>query len=117
MVMSNEAVAASAAFEDSLTRLQRTVGGVKNKMVGELLPGITQIMDGLSDLTVGNDGAGEEIAVGVESVISTVQSIIPQFLSLISTIAAAVLESAPSIIQSLAQGILDGISELTPVML
>ena len=74
MVMSNEAVAASAAFEDSLTRLQRTVGGVKNKMVGELLPGITQIMDGLSDLTVGNDSVGEEIAAGVESVISTVQS-------------------------------------------
>ena len=117
MVMSNEAVAASAAFEDSLTRLQRTVGGVKNKMVGELLPSITQIMDGLSDLTARNDGAGEKIAAGVESVISIVQSIIPQFLSLISTIAAAVLESAPRIIQSLAQGILDGIAELTPVML
>lgn len=29
MVMSNEAVAASAAFEDSLTRLQGTMGGLK----------------------------------------------------------------------------------------
>lgn len=29
MVMSNEAVAASAAFEDSLTRLSHTAGGLK----------------------------------------------------------------------------------------
>ena len=117
IIMSDEAVAASAAFEDSLTRLQRTIGGVKNRMIGELLPGITQIMDGLSDLTVGNEGAGDKIAAGVESVIDTIRSLLPQLLSLLSTIAAAVLESAPGIIQSLAQGILDGISELTPVLL
>ncbi len=117
IIMSDEAVAASAAFEDSLTRLQRTIGGVKNRMIGELLPGITQIMDGLSDLTAGNEGAGDKIAAGVESVIDTIRSLLPQLLSLLSTIAAAVLESAPGIIQSLAQGILDGISELTPVLL
>jgi hypothetical protein len=40
MVMSNEAVAASAAFEDSLTKLTGTMSGLKNRMVGELLPGI-----------------------------------------------------------------------------
>ena len=61
MVMSDDAVKASAAFEDSLSKLQGTMGGLKNRMVGELLPGITQIMDGLSDLAVGNAEAGEEI--------------------------------------------------------
>lgn len=45
MVMSNEAVAASAAFEDSLTKLTGTMSGLKNRMVGELLPGITQRTD------------------------------------------------------------------------
>ena len=34
MIMSNEAVAASAAFEDSLTKLNRTFGGLKNRMQG-----------------------------------------------------------------------------------
>ncbi len=58
MVMSNEVVAASAAFEDSLTKLTGTMSGLKNRMVGELLPGITQIMDGLSDLVAGNEEAG-----------------------------------------------------------
>ena len=106
MVMSNEAVAASAAFEDSLTRMQGTMGGLKNRMVGELLPGITMIMDGLSDLVAGNEQAGEELANGVTSVIETVTEMIPQAVELISLIAAAILESAPSIISALAEGII-----------
>lgn len=71
MVMSNEAVAASAAFEDSLTKLSHTAGGLKNRMVGELLPGITQITDGLADLLAGNEQAADELKSGVTSVIDT----------------------------------------------
>ena len=117
MVMSNEAVAASAAFEDSLTRMQGTIGGVKNRMVGELLPGITMIMDGLSDLVAGNEQAGEEITNGVTSVIETVTEMIPQAVELISLIAAAILESAPSIIRALAEGVINAIPTLLPVVM
>lgn len=117
MVMSNEAVAASAAFEDSLTKMQGTMGGLKNRMVGELLPGITMIMDGLSDLVAGNEQAGEEITNGVTAVIETVTEMIPQAVELISLIAAAILESAPSIIRALAEGIINAIPTLLPVVL
>ena len=117
MIMSNEAVAASAAFEDSLTKLQGTVGGLKNRMVGELLPGITMIMDGLTDLVAGNEQAGEELKAGVESVIGSISEMIPQVIELLSLIIAAVLESAPQIIQALAQGILTAIPALIPVVL
>lgn len=117
MVMSNEAVAASAAFEDSLTRMQGTMGGLKNRMVGELLPGITEILDGLSDLVAGNEQAGEELTNGVTSVIETVTEMIPQAVELISLIAAAILESAPSIISALAEGIINAIPTLLPVIL
>lgn len=117
MVMSNEAVAASAAFEDSLTRMQGTMGGLKNRMVGELLPGITEILDGLSDLVAGNEQAGEELTNGVTAVIETVTEMIPQAVELISLIAAAILESAPSIISALAEGIINAIPTLLPVIL
>lgn len=117
MVMSNDAVAASAAFEDSLTRMQGTIGGLKNRMVGELLPGITMIMDGLSDLVAGNEQAGEEITNGVTSVIETVTEMIPQAVELISLIAAAILESAPSIIQALAEGVINAIPTFLPVVM
>lgn len=117
MVMSNDAVAASAAFEDSLTKLQGTVGGLKNRMVGELLPGITMIMDGLTDLVAGNEQAGEELKNGVESVIGSITEMVPQVIELLSLIVAAVLESAQQIIQALAQGILTAIPTLIPVVL
>ena len=42
------------------------MSGLKNRMIGELLPGITQIMDGLSDLVAGNEQAGEELKNGAE---------------------------------------------------
>ena len=116
MVMSNEAVAASATFEDSLTRLKGTMGGLKNRMVGELLPGITSILDGLSDLVAGNDEAGEKIKDGVSSVIGSITGMIPQVVTLITTIAGAVLENAPAIISALAEGIIGAIPELLPVV-
>lgn len=117
MVMSNDAVAASAAFEDSLTKLQGTMGGLKNRMAGELLPGITMIMDGLSDLAAGNEQAGEEITNGVTAVINTVTKMIPQAVKLIGLIATAILENAPSIIQALAEGIIGAIPTLLPVVM
>lgn len=116
MVMSDDAVAASAAFEDSLTKMQGTITGVKNSLLSELLPGLTSVMDGISDLIAGNDTAGEEIKKGVESMISSVSTMIPKFVSLVSSIASAVLESAPEIITSLADGIINALPELMPTI-
>ena len=116
MIMSNEAVAASAAFEDSLTKLNHTVSGLKNRMVGELLPGITQIMDGFSDIIAGNENAGQEIESGVSIVIESITAMIPQFIKLVSSIASAVLQSAPGIIAALANGIVQALPQLAPVL-
>lgn len=115
LIMSDKAVAASAAFEDSLTKLQGTVSGFKNSITAELLPGITEIMNGLSDLVAGNDEAAGEIESGVTSVLDGLTSAIPKFTAIISTIAAAVLQAAPTILTSLAQGIVGAITELVPV--
>ena len=116
MVMSNEAVAASAAFEDSLSRLNNTFGGLKNRITSDMLPGLISLMDGFSDLIAGNDNAAEEIESGVTSMIESISTMIPQVVTLISTIAEAVLAGAPAIIQSLAQGILEAVPELMPTI-
>lgn len=115
MVMSDDAVAASAGFQDSLTKMNGTITGVKNKVIGELLPGITQIMDGFSDLVAGNENAGESIKKGVEDTIGSITETIPKALEIISTIAEAVLDSAPAIITALADGIIGSLDTLGPV--
>ena len=117
MVMSDDAVNASAAFEDSLTKLKGTLTGLKNAIAGEMLPALTMIMDGFSDLIAGNDEAADKIGKGMEGLIRSITDMIPKFTKLITTIAQAVLKCAPEIISALAKGILDAIPELMPVVM
>ena len=72
MVMSDDAVKSSAAFEDSLTRLNGTVNGVKNSIGAELLPEITNGMDIIAAAITGKKG--------VDGIISDVEKIVDRNL-------------------------------------
>lgn len=115
MVMSDDAVTASAAFADSLTKLKRTVTGVKNNLTGKLLPGITQLMDGFSDLAKDGEGAGEKIKQGITDIIGSITEVIPSFTEFIKTVSEAVMTSAPDVITALADGIIQALPQLAPV--
>ena len=112
MVMSEDAVKASAAFVDSLTRLKGTFQGVKNTIGAEFMPAITDIMDGLSDLLRGNDGAIEKIKTGVSEILGKVKVLAPEVSSAISGLASAVFDEAPEIMKSLAGGLMDALPML-----
>lgn len=114
MVMSDDAVSSSAAFEDSLTKLNGTMSGFKTSMVSGLLPGITQIIDGLSDLVAGNDGASEAIKSGAEAVIGSITEVLPGIVTMISSLASAIMESAPAILEALASGLISALPTLVP---
>nr|WP_316614632.1 hypothetical protein [uncultured Ruminococcus sp.] len=107
MVMSDDAVKASAAFEDSLTKLKGTFNGVKNSIMSQLLPGFTAITDGFSELVSGNKEGSEMIKNGFQNVIGTVKDMIPQVVSLLTTIGEAIIEEAPSVLESLSMSIID----------
>ena len=107
MVMSDDAVKASAAFEDSLTKLKGTITGVKNALMSQLLPGFTSITDGFAELVSGNEEGSDMIKSGIENVIETVSDMIPQVVSLLTTVGEAILEEAPSVLESLSLSIID----------
>lgn len=107
MVMSDEAVKASAAYNDSVDTLNRSFTGFKNNLMGEVLPGMTAVVDGITLLINGSEEGGEKIKEGVDDVIGTVTSLIPKAVELLSTIAAAIIENAPAIIESLATAVID----------
>ena len=46
MIMSEDAVKASANYQDALTTLKGTLGGVKNSLLSELLPAFTNVING-----------------------------------------------------------------------
>ena len=104
-VMSDEAVKASAEFNDSLDTLKRTFSGVKNNLVGELLPGFSTLLNGLSALLAGNDKAKEQIQKGTQEIVDSLKDIFPRVMDILMTLIGAVAEIAPVIIDSLVQGI------------
>ena len=53
-VMSNDAVKASAAYQDQLTALTTSFDGLKRNLTDNFLPSITTVMGGLTDIFSGN---------------------------------------------------------------
>lgn len=109
MVMSNDAVSASAQFEDSLTNLQTSFSGIKNNIMSELLPGMTEFVDGLTGMLTGEEGAEKKILDGAESMIDSIGSILPKFEKILFRLLDVGVEVAPKIIVSLADGMIDNL--------
>ena len=116
-VMSDEDVKAAATYQDSLQNLQTAGTGLKNNLIGQMLPGITSVMDGLTGLATGTDGATEQITGGVESAVGAFNQMLPTLLQVVSGIAMGLLSAAPQILQSLGSGILTALPTLLPVIM
>ena len=116
-VMSDEAVKNSAAFQDSLQDLQTSFAGVKNSVMSEMLPSFTSVMDGLSSLVIGEEGAKEKITTGIQGIVQNITEAMPRLVEGFSTLAGALLEVAPELIHSLAEGILGAIPQLLPTLI
>lgn len=122
-VMSDEAVKASADYNDAMDTMKRTIGGVKNSMIGEFLPSITTVMDGITELFSGGDGVGK-ISEGIQSFISTISASAPKFLEsgsrIILAIGDAIISNLPQLISAAGQTIMtlaNGIIQQLPMII
>lgn len=67
-VMSDELVKMSAEFKDAETNIKTAWDGVKNHLAEDTLPGMTKIVDGITQMMTGNLSGGLRTAAeGVES--------------------------------------------------
>ena len=105
MVMSDSAVKASAAFEDSVTTMKMTMQGLRNRMIGDFLPAITQVTDGLGKLFAGDMSGADDIARGIDNIVSKMSDMLPK-----------IIEIGGKVIKSLADAILENIPKLLPVV-
>lgn len=102
-VMSEDAIKASAAFQDSLQNLQTAVTGMKNNLVADLLPGITGIMDGLTAVFAGDSEGGlAKVREGIASISTTITSMLPGLIEtgseILTTLISAVSEALPQLV-------------------
>jgi phage-related minor tail protein len=100
-IMSDEAVKASAAFDDSLNVLSKTAEGLKNRLMAEFLPALTQVTDGLALIFTGDMGGLENIEKGINDLITKMSEKAPQIFEVASTIvtglATAIINNLPAL--------------------
>lgn len=113
MIMSDDAVSASAAFQDSLTKMENTIAGVKNSMIGDLLPSLTMVTDGLAKVFKGDMSGADMMAEGIKSIISGLTSAIPTIISTMTTIITTVAQMLPELLTVLVTAIIDVMPQLT----
>lgn len=120
-VMSDEAVKAAAAYQDSFQDMSTAFEGAKRGMLSEFLPSITSVMDGLTEVFSGNGDKGIGlINKGISGFIDNLSNTLPKAIEagskIISTLLEALIENLPRLIeaglkavQTIGQGILDNL--------
>lgn len=102
-VMSDEAVKSAAKYRDSLQDMQTAIGGLKNRMLGDLLPGVTQVMGGLTEMFTGGDGL-PQISEGINFIVDNISAALPRFIDaggkIVLSLSEAVLANLPTLVSS-----------------
>ena len=113
-VMSDDAVKASAQFQDTLQDMSTGFDSLKRNMLSKFLPAITDVMDGLTNLFTGNDEGIERISEGVGQAIDKLSEMLPKILevgkNILLTLGDAVIQNLPVIVPALADLVM-GISK------
>lgn len=116
-VMSNDAVKASAAYQDALQDMQTSIDGAKRNLTAEFLPAITTVMGGLTALFSGQGGGIEQVNEGIKSFVDTLSANIPGVLEagvgIVTGLITAITGNLPmlanaavTVIMSLADGLI-----------
>lgn len=122
MVISEDAIKASADFKDSVTTLQTSFSGLKRTATAELLPALTSVMNGLTKVMNGQGGL-DDISSGIDKFIDKLTSGLPKIIDqaekIVLSVAKAITAKIPDVIKmgtkvvdSLLKGILDALPDL-----
>ena len=71
-------LAAAVNYTDNMDTLQRTFSGLKNSIMGDILPGFNDILLGLTGLMTGADGAKEQLQLGAQEIVTSISGTFPQ---------------------------------------
>ena len=104
-VMSQEAVSASAAFQDQLQDMQTAFQGLSRGLTAEFLPSMTTVMSGLTEIFSGNaEGGLSQISEGINGIVEGITQALPQIAQTATTIlealATAIMQNLPQLVQT-----------------
>lgn len=108
-VMSEDAVKASAAFQDSLQDMTTAFDGAKRGILTDFMPAITSVMGGLTDMFSGGDGItqiNEGISMFVDKLAEATPRIMEFGSQLVLSLSEAILNNLPVLISAAADTVM-----------
>lgn len=127
-VMSDDAVKASARYQDSLQDMQTALEGTKRNIMSSFLPSLADVMDGLGNLFSGDSEKGlGQIKKGISGFIQNMTKAIPKFIevagTIVSALGQAIVENLPLLLEAgikailqIAKGLGEAAPELVPAI-
>ena len=124
----NEALVESrnnqAQLDATLATLGQTVSNVKNRLLTEFLPAISNVATAFSGMLSGAAGADQEFASAVQGLVNVAVSKLPEFLSMgvqiLSSLASGIVQSIPTLVAAVPQIVAEigeALTELLPQLL
>ena len=96
-----------AMLDETLAKLGETVSTVKNRLMSEFLPAISNVASAFSDVLSGAEGADEAFSDAIQELISLVVSKLPEFLNMgvqiLTSLASGIVQSIPALIAAIPQ--------------
>ena len=123
-LLSEEGIQAAVEYTNAIDTLSKSFNGFTSQIGADILPGITLIVEGITDLLNNTEGAEEKIEKGIEDTFAAIEKVVPRVGRVLGRIASAAGKRAPEIIQRILQGIIEnapkvaeGIAQILPVIL
>lgn len=123
-LLSEEGIQAAVEYKNAVDTLSKSFNGFTSQIGADILPGITLIVEGITDLLNNTEGAEEKITQGIEDTFAAIERVVPKVATVIGRIANAAGEKAPEIVQRVlramvenAPKVADGIAQMLPVII
>lgn len=116
-VMSEEAVKASANFQDNLQDLTTAMDGVKRNILSDLLPGLSMLMDGFTRLLSGDMDADAILDEGIGKLLDGIENAGEKVINIASDILPRVIEGIANHFPELINGVVSLLTTMVPVLL
>ena len=115
-VLSEDAVKNAAAFQDSMQDMNTAMDGLKNNLLAQFLPSMTDVMSGLTALFTGDSEEGiGMIKTGIESVGQGIMESLPQItetVQVIGSLVSGIADSLPTLLTTAASAIVSMAGEI-----
>lgn len=112
LVIGDDVVKAGAALGDKLDQLKLTFKTVGASIMSDLFPQIELVVEGLTGMATGAEGAGDKFVEGIVSIVDKLVSALPQLIDVASDLLVDILDGILSALPSLVPKLIEVVEAL-----